>query len=83
MQTNVKRLYYIESYYKDGLRILGTTEGQGIIKARQYRRTYTYKWLCGINTPNHCKYKKPAYFIITDCDKMPLEKIINPYFREV
>ena len=82
MQTNVKRLYYIESYYADGGQIYGTTNGQGIISAKQYKRTNKYKWLCGINTPNERKYSRVAYFVITDYDGAPVEKITNPYHRE-
>ena len=83
MQTKVKRLYYIESYYNDGREILGTINGQGIISARQYKRTNRYKWMRGINTPNERKYSMVAYFVITDYDGKPIEKISNPYYREV
>ena len=81
MQTKVKYLYYIESYYDDDREILGTMDGQGIISARQYKRTNRYKWLCGIDTPTECKYSRAAYFAITNHAGKRIEKITNPYYK--
>jgi hypothetical protein len=40
--------YYIECYRSDGTQILGTLDGQGMLKCRDYRRTAKYKMLLGI-----------------------------------
>lgn len=38
-------MYWIEAWGADGRQILGTMNGQGVIRARNYRRTNMYKAL--------------------------------------
>lgn len=37
--------YYVEAYYEDGSIILGNCDRQGVIYAKQYKRTLHYKSL--------------------------------------
>ena len=50
---------YIEAYYKDDTQKLGNLDGQGIIRAKNYKRTNHYKMLSSFPTLNNCvKYYK-------------------------
>src|SRR5690606_20481075 len=50
--------YYVEAYDHEGKQILGNLDGQGVIKAKNYRRTQHYKKLyqgkVGSSSRVHC-----------------------------
>jgi|GEM_PF-5299954 len=37
--------YYVEAYYDDGRYVCGNGDGQGVIHAKEYKRTQMYNYL--------------------------------------
>ncbi len=70
---------YIEAYYADDTPALGSMDGQGVLYAKQYKRTLHYKEL------KITKVKKTiAYWLIRDAtSRKVLEKIPHIGFKPV
>lgn len=69
---------YIEAYYLDGTRKLGNLDGQGVITAKNYRRTKHYKMLSTFPTLNSCI----AFYTVVSTDGKALETIQNETFKK-
>lgn len=70
---------YIEAYRSDGTQILGNLDGQGVLHAKQYKRTNHYKHLHGAALPNWPKWTRPSKWHIVTEDGTILETIRNKY----
>lgn len=58
--------YYIECYYDDGTQILGNLCGQGVIHAKDYKRTNQYKRIVHIVKSNPTKTRVAFAKIVTE-----------------
>lgn len=71
--------YYIEAYDKDNNQVLGNCDGQGIIKATNYKKTLHYKALRNFQTlDNSVKFYKIV--IESNNDYKTIEIIYNNTF---
>jgi len=68
--------YYVEAFDHNCKEILGNLDGQGVINAKQYRRTNFYKSLHTRKTLNNRVYK---YHIVTESDRT-VEIVYNENF---
>lgn len=64
---------YIEAYDGSGRQMLGNLDGQGVINARQYKRTDRYKALSTFRT----LHNRGAYYILRDESGTWLETVPN------
>jgi|GEM_PF-4256148 len=64
---------YVEAYYSDNTPMLGNLDGQGVIHAKNYKRTKHYKGLSARNTLNN----KVAFYHIVSPSGAILETITN------
>jgi hypothetical protein len=62
--------YYIEAYYSDDTPILGNCDGQGILYAKQYKRTDHYKELLKSRST-----RVSYYLILRASDREIMERI--------
>ena len=65
--------HYIEAYDLNNKQILGNLDGQGVIRAKQYRRTLAYKALSTLRTLNN----RVHHYIIVTPNDTPVEKVLN------
>ena len=63
--------HYVEAYYADGSIILGNCNGQGIIYAKNYKRTDHYKSLKLFNHSkvHHYKILTPYYVVVETIER--------------
>lgn len=64
---------YIEAYYSNGGQKLGNLDGQGILRAKLYKRTKHYKMLSTFPTINN----SVAYYKIVTEDGRCIEVVYN------
>ena len=69
---------YIKAYYADDTQCLGNLDGQGIIRASQYKRTNQYKALSTFKTLNN----RIKYYLIVDERERTIEKVNNLHWKE-
>lgn len=67
--------YYVEAYYEDGAQILGNCDRQGVIYAKQYKRTDHYKSL------KHGSSRVHSYKILTPNNQV-IEVIKNLNYKD-
>ena len=69
---------YIEAYYENGGQKLGNLDGQGVLRAKFYKRTKHYKALRTFPTLNNCT----AFYKIVTEDGRLVEIVKNRTFQE-
>ena len=65
--------HYIEAYTRKNEQILGNLDGQGVLRAKKYRRTSAYKGLSTFRTLNN----RVAYYCIVTPTGKTVETVIN------
>ncbi len=69
--------YYVEAYDKDNREILGNLDGQGVIRAKLYRRTLHYKSLATRRTLGN----RVKFYRIVDGAGNRYEDVTNTTFQ--
>ena len=70
--------HYVEAYNGEGRQVLGNLDGQGVISARNIKRTDHYKML--ISGTNRPKWSRIKFWKIVDDSDREVARIANVFF---
>lgn len=68
--------YHVAAFDQQGRQILGNLDGQGIFRARDYKRTQWFKALPTFRTLNNC-VKEYHIFNANGCEDVLITKVTN------